>query len=520
MLQRSGSEPATSSAADLATSEGGVVEADIVGARTEPPARPRGPVGRGPRAWFPDRPEVRTVVLKTLIVVVDVLTIAVASTFATLLTAWFAGWDADSVRDHLVLAALLLPVWPVLFARQHLYAARFLTRLFDELRRAFRVVVSGVVAMIVLGWAFDLPVSRLWLAVFLPVALVAVGAERYLVRRWFVHRRRAGRSLRDVLIVGTNSEALDLERSLADPAFGYRVVGFVSDEPDAPPEIDGRPVRIGSDRTVEHAHELGAYGVILAATNLELALSNHLLRELIDADLHVELTSGLRDVTPERMTVRPLGRHPVVYLEPAKRFGWRAIAKRTFDVVASLAGLVLVSPVLLVAAIAIKLTSPGPVLFRQERVGRDGRTFQLLKLRTMVVDAEKMLPDLLDRNECDGPLFKLRDDPRITSAGRWLRKLSIDELPQLWNVVRGDMSLVGPRPALPREVQAWNEELFERLRVRPGITGMWQVSGRSESGFEEYQRLDLFYVDNWSLLIDLGILARTIPTVLSGRGAF
>jgi exopolysaccharide biosynthesis polyprenyl glycosylphosphotransferase len=219
------------------------------------------------------------------------------------------------------------------------------------------------------------------------------------------------------------------------------------------------------------------------------------------------------------MTVRPLGRHPVVYLEPSQRLGWRAVAKRSFDVVVAATGLVLVAPLMAVAAVAIKITSPGPVLFRQERVGRSGRPFQVLKLRTMVVDAEDRLDEVLDRNESDGPLFKLRDDPRITSAGRWLRKLSIDELPQLWNVVRGDMSLVGPRPALPREVAEWDDELFERLRVRPGITGMWQVSGRSDTGFAEYQRLDLFYVDNWSILIDIGILARTVPTVLSGRGA-
>ena len=181
--------------------------------------------------------------------------------------------------------------------------------------------------------------------------------------------------------------------------------------------------------------------------------------------------------------------------------------------------LIVAAPVLIVAAIAIKITSPGPVLFRQVRVGRDGEPFFVLKLRTMVVDAEDRLAELMAQNEADGPLFKMSDDPRITRVGRILRKLSIDELPQLWNVVRGDMSLIGPRPALPREVAQWSDELHERLRVRPGITGMWQVSGRSDTGFEEYQRLDLFYVDNWSILIDMGILLRTVPAVLTGRGA-
>jgi len=233
----------------------------------------------------------------------------------------------------------------------------------------------------------------------------------------------------------------------------------------------------------------------------------------------VEMTSGLRDVTPERMTVRPLGRHPVVYLEPARRYGWRAVAKRIFDLALSSVALVCTAPVLLIAAMAIKLSSPGPVLFRQVRAGRDGKPFYVLKLRTMVVDAEARLAELMEHNESDGPLFKMREDPRITTVGRFLRKLSIDELPQLWNVVRGDMSLVGPRPALQTEVEEWGDELHERLRVRPGITGMWQVSGRSDAGFAEYQRLDLFYVDNWSILIDLGILLRTVPAVVTGRGA-
>lgn len=473
----------------------------------------------GRRVRRPSRDEVRTAAVKVLIVVLDVATVAVAAVLATAVAAWLGGWSARTVRHHLVLAGTLLPVWPVLFARQHMYAARFLTRLFDELRRAIRVVVLGVVAMVVAGWLVGSTVSRVWLAVFLPAALLCVGLERFVVRRWFVHRRRSGRSLRRVLIVGTNTEALDLDQALSDPAVGYRVVGFVTDDPDPPAELDGRPVRSGTANTVSIAHALDAHGVILATTGLELAPSNLLLRELIDAGLHVEITSGLRDITPERMTVRPLGRHPVVYLEPSQRLGWRAIAKRTFDVVVAAAGLVLVSPLLVLAGLAIKLTSRGPVLFRQERVGRSGRPFQVLKLRTMVVDAEERLGELLELNESDGPLFKLRDDPRITRVGRVLRKLSIDELPQLWNVVRGDMSLVGPRPALPREVAQWDDELFERLRVRPGITGMWQVSGRSDTGFAEYQRLDLFYVDNWSILIDIGILARTIPTVVSGRGA-
>lgn len=461
----------------------------------------------------------RTWLLKSAIVVVDVLTVTLAVVVSTLAAARFLGWTNSQTLRRAEIAALTLPVWPVLFARQHMYAARFLTRLLDELRRVLHVVVMGTVTLVVIGWLVRADVQRSWVALFFLTALVLVSLERTAVRRCFVHRRRSGRCLRPVVIVGTNGEALDLDLSLSDPSLGYRVVGFVAtDRSSAVPPGD-RPVLAGTANTVAFAHSLGAQGVILATTSLEVGLSNRLLRDLLDGGLHVEMTSGLRDVTPERMIVRPLGRHPVVYIEPARRFGWRAAAKRVFDLVVSSMALVFASPVLLVSAIAIKATSRGPVVFRQERVGRDGVTFDVLKLRTMVDDAEALLDQLMWRNESDGPLFKIADDPRITPVGRVLRRLSIDELPQLWNVIRGEMSLIGPRPALPREVDGWGEELHERLRVRPGLTGMWQVHGRSEADFAEYERLDLYYVDNWSIVIDLGILVRTIPAVLGGRGA-
>jgi lipopolysaccharide/colanic/teichoic acid biosynthesis glycosyltransferase len=195
------------------------------------------------------------------------------------------------------------------------------------------------------------------------------------------------------------------------------------------------------------------------------------------------------------------------------------LAKRMLDLTVAVAALVLSLPVLVGAVLAVKATSPGPALFRQRRVGRDGRPFTILKLRTMVADAEARRDDVLHLNEADGPLFKISADPRVTPVGRVLRKLSIDELPQLVNVVRGDMSVVGPRPALPSEVAEWAPELHDRLLVRPGITGLWQVSGRSDCSFDDYVRYDLEYVDTWTVTTDLAILARTVPLVLLARGA-
>lgn len=465
------------------------------------------------------RIELRTLLLKGAIVLADVVTVALAYVVATVVAGRIGASSPSDTATQVEVVMLTLPVWPVLFAHQQMYASRFLTRLLDELRRVLHVVVIGTVTVVVVAWLVGADLERRWVLAFLFAALALVGVERFAIRRWFVRRRRSGHSLRPVVIVGTNGEALDLASSLADPSLGYAVVGLVATDPGAPVPPTEHPVLAGTSNTVAFARAVGAQGVILATTSLEVGLSNRLLRDLLDGGLHVEMTSGLSDVTPERMTVRPLGRHPVVYIEPARRFGWRVVAKRAFDLVVSSVLLVLTSPLLAVAAVAVTATSPGPVLFRQSRVGRDGARFDVLKLRTMVVDAEDRLSEVIELNESDGPLFKISDDPRVTRVGRVLRRLSIDELPQLWNVLRGEMSLIGPRPALPREVDGWTDDLHERLRVRPGMTGMWQVHGRSEAAFAEYQRLDLYYVDNWSIVIDLGILVRTIPAVLLGRGA-
>jgi exopolysaccharide biosynthesis polyprenyl glycosylphosphotransferase len=327
--------------------------------------------------------------------------------------------------------------------------------------------------------------------------------------------------LRSVVIVGSNDEAQELALMLLeDPTLGYRVVGFVADDNVDDPDADRSKLLGTTHETLDVVRRTRAGGVIVATSSTSLGVCNRLVRDLVHAGIHVELSSALRDISAERLTVRPLGRFPVVYLEPRHTRGWRSGAKRAFDVCVATAALVIAAPAMLVVALAIKFDSRGPVVFKQTRVGREGVNFEVRKFRTMVPDAEAKLVDLLGRNEADGPLFKLKADPRVTRVGRFLRKTSLDELPQLLNVLRGEMSLVGPRPALPAELQAWDRELHARLRVKPGITGMWQVNGRSDASFEQYSRLDLYYVDNWSLLTDLGILAKTLPAVLFGRGSY
>ena len=324
--------------------------------------------------------------------------------------------------------------------------------------------------------------------------------------------------VRRAVVVGGNGEAAELSTMLqTSRELGYEVVGGV--DMSSP---DGKQVPWSTvlAQIQEVVADTEAANVIMAMSAADLDTTGRLIRRLTDAGLHVEMCVPLRDIDVTRLRLRPLGRFPVFYVEPVERRGLRPAAKRAFDVAVALLTLTLTLPLLVLAAIAIKLDSPGPIIFRQVRVGRDGEEFSLFKLRSMTVDAEKQLAELKKFNEAEGPLFKMRDDPRVTRVGKYLRKFSIDELPQLWNVVRGEMSLVGPRPALPSEMQGWSADLYERLRVQPGITGMWQVTGRTDSSADDYLRLDLYYVDNWSFLMDMVLLAKTLPAVLSSRGAY
>jgi len=336
-----------------------------------------------------------------------------------------------------------------------------------------------------------------------------------------LRRRAAGLSVGAVIlfVIGTNAEAVGIARMLeSDPGLGYQVLGLL-DCSDAMHGVAEVPVLGKWHDAVQIVKELRVTGVIIATSAIDTGTANRLARDLIEVGCHVELTSGLVDISADRLLAHPLGTRPVVYVEPIRRFGWRAVAKRVFDLFLATLLLVLTLPLLIVSAVLIKLDSKGPLFFTQLRLGRDGVVFGVRKLRTMVIGAELMLDDLRDQSEADGPLFKMRNDPRVTRVGRILRRLSIDELPQLWNVVVGDMSMVGPRPALPAEAELWTDEVRARLRVKPGITGMWQVTGRSSFSFEDYVRNDLYYVDNWTFLTDLAIVAKTVPVVCFGKGA-
>jgi exopolysaccharide biosynthesis polyprenyl glycosylphosphotransferase len=424
-------------------------------------------------------------------------------------------------EDHFEAALLSLPLWLAAFARYRLYQSRHVASRLEEVRGVVHATACSVLLLLFAAQMAKLWVERRWLVLSFPLVSAAVVIEREVVRRAFKRMRRGGRYCRTVVIVGANTEGLQLCSGLREQSLGYRVVGFTDDTVPVGNRVLGRwPILAGIAGTASAVSAVGANTVLITSSAVDVDTSNVLARNLVEMGVHVEVSATLRDIDPARLSIRELGRFPTLYVAPVVRTGWRPTAKRCFDVV--VAGLLLlgVLPVLLVAAVVIKLDSPGPVVFRQQRMGRDARPFRCFKLRTMVVGAEARLTELAERNEAGSAFFKVTDDPRITRAGRFLRRSSLDELPQLWNVLRGDMSLVGPRPLPVGDVQAhWGPFMEQRLVVPPGLTGLWQVMGRSAADPEDYERFDRYYVDNWSLSADLGILVRTVHAVLTARGA-
>ena len=425
------------------------------------------------------------------------------------------GGSASTIPWPLILASPVV-VW-IAFPWLRLYQTHLLSPA-EEFRRTILGVTLTNVAMVSLSFFADLPFPRLWAVSSLALSLVLMLASRRFWR-WAVFRERVrrGRYTSRTAIVGTNDEAVRLAQVLDRSPLGFRPVGFVA-AGDAP-RSDVLPL-IGSVRRLRlsissHAVE----SIFVAASGISQEDMGLVQRAARRTGVDVHVTANLPQLLASRIAVEPLGGIMALSVRPVRLTGPQAAGKRVFDVVLAGVALLVSWPIWVLAAALVKATSPGPVFFRQERVGCRNRPFMLLKFRTMCSNAEEMLSEVRHLNEADGPLFKMRNDPRVTSVGKWLRKTSIDELPQLLNVLRGDMSLVGPRPPLQSEVDAYEEWQRDRLEVRPGITGVWQVSGRSNLTFEDYVRLDLFYIENWCLSFDVYLIVKTIPAVLRGRGA-
>ena len=380
------------------------------------------------------------------------------------------------------------------------------------------MVLAGMAATLFLTRT---PLSRAFFILLFVIGVPLLLAERLVVRRLLHLLYRHGHGLYRVLLVGSPEQVAELRVLLGRVTWlGLHPVATVMLPQPSPGQAHTGPLD-HTDRLFSVARDNRVDLVLFAAG--AVPSSTDFRRYVWQFEGHhtqLAVVPSLADVAADRIRTRPVAGLPIVYVEEPHTGRALSSSKRVFDVLASVIGLVATSPVLLITAVAVYLTDRGPVLFRQTRVGRDGRTFTMLKFRSMVLDAESRLKELQGGNTTNTVMFKLKKDPRVTRVGGLIRRYSIDELPQLINIIKGDMSLIGPRPPLPREVERYSEEEMRRLRVRPGLTGLWQVSGRSNLSWEETVRLDLYYIDNWSPLQDLAILARTIHAVVASRGAY
>jgi exopolysaccharide biosynthesis polyprenyl glycosylphosphotransferase len=458
--------------------------------------------------------------------VTDFVAVCVAGAAATLGRDRLGIFDASIVQvsDTLGLAGpLMMGGWLLMLWLVGAYSSDVFGAGTDEYKRVLNASVLAAGLVGVGAYLAKFQLSRGFFLLLFTIGVPTLILGRFLLRRALYAARTRGALQQRVVIAGTPSHVDEVARVLRRETWlGYDVVGALVPSANITPATrDGVPV-IGTPDQLLQAVELANADVIFVAGGA-LDSASQLRRiawKLEEHDVQVVVAPSVTDVSAERVRVRPVGGLPLMHLDKPRAVHASRAGKRSFDVVGSLGLLVLFAPLLVISAVWVKLHDRGPVLFAQERTGRDGSTFRCFKFRSMVVDAEQRLADLHARTGYQDGLFKMEDDPRITRPGRWLRRYSIDELPQLFNVLRGEMSLVGPRPPLPTEVARYAKDTVRRLRVRPGMTGLWQVSGRSDLAFEEAVRLDLYYVDNWSMLQDLTILARTLGAVLGTKGAY
>jgi exopolysaccharide biosynthesis polyprenyl glycosylphosphotransferase len=452
---------------------------------------------------------------------------AVASLVAGV-AAYYIRWADSSAPEprwaYVALSAGLPLLWLGAMAAARAYEARFLSVGFEEFRRVLAAAVAVIAAVATASWATKAEIARGYVLVALPLATVLTLLGRYLVRKWVHRERRRGFYMSDVLLVGHGRTGAELVQQMRrDPHHGMRIVGACI--PGGGDSTDltalGVPVLGGFENVDLALRTTSADAVaVLPCPEMDGPALRMLSWSLARSGTDLLVASALIDVAGPRIAIRPVCGLPLLHVDEPQLAGGRRVAKALLDRLVALVALILLAPLLIAIALAIRLTSPGPAIFRQERIGWQGRHFTMWKFRTMVRDAEQLRSGLDGRNRhATGELFKVSGDPRVTRFGRWLRRTSLDELPQLVNVLLGQMSLVGPRP-LPVTDARYDGEARRRLFVKPGLTGLWQISGRSDLDWEESVRLDLRYVEQWSLALDALIIWKTVFAVVKGRGAY
>ncbi|EFC85702.1 exopolysaccharide biosynthesis polyprenyl glycosylphosphotransferase [Parafrankia sp. EUN1f] len=436
-----------------------------------------------------------------------------------------------SSTPYIVMTVLLPLAWVLSMSLNRAYESRFLGGGSEEFRRVVNAAARLTALVAVASYATKAEIARSYVLIAFPAATLLSVAGRS-AGRGILHRmRRQGRCLHRVLVVGAGESAATLVRlAQRDPTTGWSVVGVC---------LDRLPGRHSHDRPERSGFDLLGVPIVGTSENLHTAIQathattvaigpqmdgetlRRVLWALEGSDVDVLVSSALTDVTGPRISIRPVAGLPLLHIEEPELSGTRRLMKMAFDRFVATVAILIFSPLLIGLGLAVRLTSRGPAIFKQTRVGRGGAEFRMYKFRSMYVDAEARKAELESHNErAEGLLFKMRDDPRITKVGKFLRKWSLDELPQLFNVVNGSMSLVGPRPPLPSEVARYEDDVYRRLMVKPGLTGLWQISGRSDLEWDESVRLDLRYVENWSLAMDFVILWRTLFAVLRREGAY
>jgi exopolysaccharide biosynthesis polyprenyl glycosylphosphotransferase len=465
-------------------------------------------------------------VYQSLLVTDSVVTILSFFTAYGVRNTYLRSWDLSGLyplERYTWLLIVIVPAWIVLLKAFHAYRSYRTASFLDELAAVGKAAILGgfLIGAIAFATKSDY-ISRAFILSFVIINSIMLGAERFAIRAisWAIRKR--GYNFRNVIIVGTDATAQDIARRIRSyEQWGLHLIGYITVNGSSSGQmIDGVNI-IGRLTDLENIVKNQVVDeVIFAAPGKRLEDLEDTFLMLEEHGINARIVSNVFPHVIAKMRVEELETVPLLTFSTVPSNTVALVLKRLFDIVISLLLIILSAPIMLIAAMLIKAASPGPVLFRQKRSGLQGRVFTLYKFRSMYVDAETRRKEFEQYNEMDGPVFKMKDDPRITPVGRFLRKSSIDELPQLWNVLNGDMSIVGPRPPIPEEVAQYKRWQRRRLSMRPGLTCIWQISGRNKIyDFNEWARLDLLYIDTWSPALDIKIFLKTIPVVLFRKGA-
>jgi len=451
---------------------------------------------------------------------------------ASMLLAYWVRYELEWFRDisyyhpitaYIPFSLLFTVLTLVAFMIDRVYRQWRGRTLLEQIYRIVNATAKSMVALMAISFGLrPIQYSRLLLieAGIIAVALLIISRLVYSIALSQLRARGVG--IARTVIVGAGEVGRTVMRTIvARPEFGYQIVGFVDDDLEKGQTDIGRLKALGPiDNLPRLIEEQAIDEVIITLPWMSHRKTLRIVQECAQRQVGARIVPDLFQMSLSQVDVNDLGGIPLIGVREARIGRGALMIKRGMDIVVAAIGLIAGAPLTALLAMAIRLDSPGPSIFRQVRVGKGGKLFNMYKFRSMYQGAEEERENLLELNESNGITFKIRQDPRMTRVGRFLRRTSLDELPQLWNVLRGDMSIVGPRPNLPSEVAQYKEWHKQRLEVRPGLTGLWQVSGRSLLSFDETALLDIYYIENWSLWLDCKILLRTVPTVVTGEGAF